>query len=217
MRRGTFHTCIVQHALFQVAFYVFNMFQVLHIFLEASGGYWSKFTYLFRPCVWECMHTSGPMSCCSTLIYFPTCSWSFWSPLSSPGLYQTSTNSPWMLFWVVHVGLILFAAALWWANWFSRFGTETAKGQRGVASHNVNLMFRRMLCFSLRMGSMWQAEQPLHAASLTLFFSFHTLFFSLPPPLLSGCFTLVFKQLWMTLTLTCHLVQSLLIVYIYFC
>ncbi len=175
MRRGTFHTRTVQRAPFQVAFYVFNMFQVLHIFLEASGGYWSKFIYLFRPCVWECMHTGGPMPCCSTLICFPTCSWSFWSPLSSPGLYQTSTNSPWMLFWVVHVGLISLAAALWWANWFSRLGPETAKGQRGVASHNVNLMFRRMLCFSLWMGSMWQRLWPF-------FFSFHTLFFPASTP-----------------------------------
>lgn len=106
------------------------------------------------------MHTGGLFPCVSTLVYFPMCSWLFWSPLSTPGLYQTSTNSPWMLFWAVHVGLISLAAALWWANWFSRLGPETAKGQRGVASHNVNLMFRRMLCFSLRMGTMWQAEQP---------------------------------------------------------
>lgn len=63
-----------------------------------------------------------------------------------------------------HVGLVLLSAALWRANWFSRLGPEMAKGQWGVARRNGNLMFRRMLCVGLWMGSMWQTEQLLQVA-----------------------------------------------------
>ncbi len=208
MRRETFHTCTVQNAPFQVAFYVFNMFQVLHIFLEASGGYWSKLIHLFRPCVWECMHTGGPMPCCSTLIYFPTYSWSFWSPLSSPGLNQTSTNSPWMLFWVVHVGLISLAAALWWANWFSRLGPETAKGQRGVASHNVNLMFRRMLWSVCGWGACGSVSDRLFLLSHTFFPLLHP-FYPVASPWFWNSFELI-----RVLPVTHTMVQLLII---FFC
>lgn len=79
----------------------------------------------------------------------------------------------------VHVGLVLLSAALCRANWFSRLGSEMAKGQWGVARRNENLMFRRMLCVSLWMGSMWQTEQLLQVALFSFSVSLNVHF---PPP-----------------------------------